>query len=246
MIRNKKWLWLIIIFPLLMLAGFLIWAYTPLGPMPEALSALQSTSMVQVIDGRWLVFEPTTNHKNTGLIIYPGGRVDPRSYSPPAKQLSSSGYLVVIVPMPLNLAVFGAQRAGEVMNAFPDIENWVLAGHSLGGSMAARFTYQHQKDVHGLILWAAYPAEDDDLTDVEMISMSVFGTLDGLTTTQDIDRSRHLLPENVIWVPIEGGNHAQFGWYGDQPGDNPALISREEQQQMIIESTKNILDILED
>jgi hypothetical protein len=29
-------------------------------------------------------------------------------------------------------------------------------------------------------------------------------------------------------VSIEGGNHAQFGWYGPQEGDNPATISREE------------------
>jgi hypothetical protein len=246
MIRNKKWLWLIVIFPLLMFTGFVIWAYTPLGPMPKALSALQSTATVQVIDDRWLVFEPTTNLMKTGLIIYPGGRVDPRSYSPTAKQLSSSGYLVVIVPMPLNLAVFGTERASDVMEVYPEIENWVIAGHSLGGSMAARYAYLHQDDVQALILWAAYPAENDDLSNAEFFSTSVFGTLDGLTTAQDIDRSRHLLPENVIWVPIEGGNHAQFGWYGDQPGDNPALISREQQQQIIIESTKNILDIFED
>ena len=65
--------------------------------------------------------------------------------------------------------------------------------------------------MQGLILWAAYPAVNDDLTNAEMFSMSIFGTLDGLTTPQDIDESRHLLPKNTNWVPLEGGNHAQFG-----------------------------------
>ena len=49
------------------------------------------------------------------------------------------------------------------------------------------------------------------------------------------------MPENTSWVKIDGGNHSQFGWYGDQPGDNPASISREIQQQIIIESTKDLL-----
>lgn len=242
--KNKRWLWLIFIIPLIVFVGFLIWALTPLGPMPEALSATQSSSSVQVIDDKWLIFKPITNTKNTGLIIYPGGRVDPRSYAPAARQLSSSGYTVVIVPMPLNLAVFGSERAGDVMQEFPEISKWVITGHSLGGSMAARYVHRNQENVAAIILWGAYPAEDDGLSNLEVLSMSIFGTLDGLTTLEDIDNSRHLLPENTIWVPIDGGNHAQFGWYGNQPGDNPAVISREEQQQIVIESTRLILEKL--
>ena len=39
-------------------AGFLVWANTPLAPMPEALDALQSDSQVQVTEGSWIVFQP--------------------------------------------------------------------------------------------------------------------------------------------------------------------------------------------
>jgi len=113
------------------------------------------------------------------------------------------------------------------MEAYPEIENWVITGHSLGGSMAARFAYRHQGEVQALVLWEGYPSATDDLSNAEMFSMSIFSTSDGLTTPQDIDESRHLLPENANWVPLEGGNHAQFGWYGDKPGHNPALISHE-------------------
>jgi NAD(P)-dependent dehydrogenase (short-subunit alcohol dehydrogenase family) len=45
----------------------------------------------------------------------------------------------------------------------------------------------------------------------------------------------------TTWVAIQGGNHAQFGWYGDQSGDNPATITREEQQAQIVQATADLL-----
>ena len=47
-----------------------------------------------------------------------------------------------------------------------------------------------------------------------------------------------------LFVPIEGGDHAQFGWYGPQSGDNPATISREEQQAQIVQATVDFLGSL--
>ncbi|MCJ7657798.1 MAG: alpha/beta hydrolase [Anaerolineales bacterium] len=241
---KKTIIWLVLLVILIALIGFSIWAYTPLGPMPEAISAMGSTSEVIVEEYTWLVFQPVDTPINTGLVIYPGGRVDPRSYAPAAKQLAEDGFLVVIVPMPFNLAIFGWQKAGEVIENFPEIDHWVVAGHSLGGSMAARYAIRKPADVDGLVLWAAYPASSDDLSNSHLITMSIYGTNDGLITEQDITNSSLLLPENTSWVAIDGGNHAQFGWYGDQAGDNPASISREKQQQRIIESTRQIVDIV--
>jgi len=241
---KKTIIWLVLLVILIALIGFSIWAYTPLGPMPEAISAMVSTSEVIVEEYTWLVFQPVDTPINTGLVIYPGGRVDPRSYAPAAKQLAEDGFLVVIVPMPFNLAIFGWQKAGEVIENFPEIDHWVVAGHSLGGSMAARYAIRKPTDVDGLVLWAAYPASSDDLLNSNLIIMSIYGTNDGLITEQDITNSSLLLPENTSWVAIDGGNHAQFGWYGDQAGDNPASISREKQQQRIIESTRQIVDIV--
>ncbi|RME52832.1 MAG: alpha/beta hydrolase, partial [Caldilineae bacterium] len=75
-------------------AGFVIWAVTPLGPMPEALAALESDALVAVQTDPWLTFMPVGQQPATGLILYPGGRVDPRSYAPPARQIAAEGYLV--------------------------------------------------------------------------------------------------------------------------------------------------------
>ena len=54
-----------------------------------------------------------------------------------------------------------------------------------------------------------------------------------------------LLPAGTYWVAIEGGNHAGFGWYGDQDGDNPATISRGSQQNQVIQASIEFLDQME-
>ena len=230
---------------LLAVTGFVIWGSTPSGPMSEALDALQSDAQVTVTTtDDWLVFSPTDSQPTTGLIIYPGGHVDFRAYAPAAYQIAAQGYQVVIVPMPLNLAVLNANAAADVVAAYPDIQHWVVGGHSLGGAMAANFAKKHPGEVDGLVLWAAYPASGDDLTASGLKVASIYGTLDGLTTGEDIDASRALLPADTTWAPIQGGNHGQFGWFGEQPGDNAATISRQEQQDQIVAATVALLDSL--
>jgi hypothetical protein len=110
--------------------------------------------------------------------------------------------------------------------------------------MAANFVYSEPSEAQGLVLWASYPASNNDLSNSDTGAVSVYGTLDGLATPDKIAASEPLLPADTIWVSIEGGNHAQFGWYGDQAGDNPATISRQEQQDQIIQATVNFLESL--
>ena len=215
-------------------AGFVIWAEMPLGPMPEALTALQSDAQVEVNMDPWLTFTPAAQAA-TGLIIYPGGRVDARSYAPLAHQIAAAGYLVIIPPMPLNLAVFAPGRAAEVMAAHPEIQRWVIGGHSLGGSMAANFVYKNPGMMAGLVLWASYPADNNALTEFDLPILSIYGTED--MGIDGIEASRPLLPAQTEWVVMDGGNHAQFGWYGPQPGDGTATITRSEEQAQILAAT---------
>ncbi|MEJ2752681.1 MAG: alpha/beta hydrolase [Chloroflexota bacterium] len=226
------------------LAGFIIWAETPLGPMPEALAALETDSAVRVQTQPWLEFWPPDREPAAGIIIYPGGRVDPRSYAPTARALAEEGYLAVITPMPLNLAVFESGAAADVIAAYPEIETWVVGGHSLGGTMAATYAGANAGTVDGLALWASYPADDVLATHTEPDVLSIYATNDGLSTLQEIDASRADLPPQTRWVEIAGGNHAQFGWYGEQPGDGQATISRPDQQAQIVAATADLLERL--
>jgi pimeloyl-ACP methyl ester carboxylesterase len=127
------------------------------------------------------------------------------------------------------------------MDAYPEIERWVVGGHSLGGAMAANFADTQPERVAGLVLWASYPAESNDLSGRDLPVVSVYGTLDGLATVEKIEASRPLLPADTEWVAIAGGNHAQFGWYGEQAGDNPAEIGRREQQAQTVAATAALL-----
>jgi dienelactone hydrolase len=225
--------------------GFLIWANKPLAPMPEAYAALQSDGQVVVDEGGWIVFQPASSQPDTGLIFYPGGRVDPRAYAPVARAIAQQGYLVVIVPMPLNLAVLGPNKAQEVMDAYPEIQRWAIGGHSLGGAMAARFAYQNPGVAQGLVLWAAYPASSDDLSVQNLDVLSMIGSRDGLGTGEGVENTRQLLPESTNFVVIDGGNHAQFGSYGEQPGDTEAAITQDEQQAQVLKATLEFLAGLE-
>jgi hypothetical protein len=108
--------------------------------------------------------------------------------------------------------------------------------------MAASYAYNHSDQIDGLVLWASYPASSNDLSHSTIMTTSISASLDGLSTTDKIAASRSLLPTDTNWVQIEGGNHAQFGWYGDQTGDNPATISRVDQQAQVIKSTLDLLN----
>lgn len=240
--RRNSLLMIVLTLPFLAVGGFVLWAGSAAGPLPEAQEALDSDALVQVVEEPWYTFTPVDGAPAVGLVIYPGGRVDARAYAPMARSVAGAGYLAVIAPMPLNLAFLDADQVTEVQQAYPDIREWVLAGHSLGGAMAARFTARNPRSVDGLVLWAAYPAESDDLSDSNIPIGSIYGTLDGLATLSEIEASRPLLPPQTRWVSIEGGNHAQFGWYGAQSGDNPAAISRQAQQAQILEATLAVLE----
>jgi pimeloyl-ACP methyl ester carboxylesterase len=223
------------------LAGFVIWAATPAGTLMETtVTALESSNTITVTQEQWLAFTPNTPPQ-TGFIFYPGGRVLPEAYAPILRQISEAGYLVIAPAMPLNLAVFGPNTADEIIAAYPDIGTWVIGGHSLGGAMAAGYARNHLDSIAGLVLWASYPQESDSLAETTLPVVSIYGTRDGLATPDKIEASRVYLPAETVFVSLEGGNHAQFGDYGEQDSDHPAQISRTEQQGQILTATLALL-----
>ena len=225
------------------LFGFVIWARYPAQPQTEALDALLTEQANQdVSDQDWLVFQGEIREPAVGLILYPGGRVDYRAYAAHAQGTAEAGFTVVLVPMPLNFAFFGINRAEDVMAAFPEVEIWAVGGHSLGGAMAAEFTLRNPQSVSGLVLWAAYPGQNSNLSEVDVPVISIYATNDGLAAVDEIQDSEDRLPESTEFVRIEGGNHAGFGWYGAQNGDGVAEISQEVQQSQIVDATVMFLE----
>lgn len=217
---------------------------------PEVFDALTSDDDVAVHEvyvPQWrdvyYVFEPKALTPATGFIIYPGGTADPRAYAPTAHALAAGGYLTVIVSMPLDLAVLGSRRALHIIRTYRDIETWAVGGHSLGGAMACKYARRYTWSVEAAILWAAYPSALYSLEREPLKVISIYGTNDGLATLEDIEQSREHLPADTVWVEIQGGNHAQFGWVecDDLGDDNPADITLEEQQAAIRDATAAFL-----
>jgi hypothetical protein len=227
-------------------------------PLPEALAALESDediTVTEVIVTEWpegsnfyYTFEPNVPDTTIGFIIYPGALVDPRSYAPFAHEIARGGFLTVIVKM-VNDVAFGesAQRATKVISDYPEIEKWAIGGHSMGGFGACVYTKEHAANIDGVVLWAAYPTDIARLDDKIIKVISIYGAKDGLATPDEIDDSREDLPPYTQFIEVVGGNHTQFGWYDTspdpiQPDDNPADITREEQQNIIVQATVNFLD----
>jgi pimeloyl-ACP methyl ester carboxylesterase len=220
--------------------GFVVWAETPLGPAPEALSALESDSQVTVTINDFITFRPSNMQRTTGFIFYPGGHVDYRSYAVPLREIAAQGYLVILLPVRLNLAFFDINAADPVFAAYPEIKHWAVGGHSLGGVAAGLYAKDHLGQLDGIIFWASYPA-DDSLKNANLKVFSIYGTND-MAGMQKFKETSALLPTETQFVVMDGGNHAQFGDYGPQPGDKVATISRTEQQKQIVEATIKFLE----
>jgi hypothetical protein len=179
---------------LIILAGVYLYTLSPVGPLPEALPYLQNTDQVQVTTtGNFAWFQPTSNPARIGFIFYPGGRVDYRSYAPLAASLAAKGWPSAIVPMPLDLAVLGPDKAHDVIKAHPEITRWVIGGHSLGGPMAAQFAAQNTSSISGIVFLASYPA-DNKLKSSNLSTLAIFGENDGLVTAEDREKFRPRFP----------------------------------------------------
>lgn len=239
--KRYKILLSIIAFILIIAGIFTIWLLNPYQAEEKAAAVMEKES-IKVTEEDWLLFKTEKDNPEKGLIFYPGARVQAEAYAPLAAQIADSGHQVVIPPMPLNLAVFGINKADQIMKKFSEVNEWYIAGHSLGGAMAANYAENNSSKLKGLILLAAYPAESDDLSNYNLDVLSIYAEKDAFATLEDIKNSRELLPENTIWKEVKGGNHSQFGYYGFQRGDNQAQISLEKQQQEILSAVLSFME----
>ena len=218
--------------------GFIVWANSVLGPASEAFGALRSDAQVTVNVDQFVAFQPANKKTTTAFVFYPGARVDYRSYAVSLHKIAAEGYLVILLPVRLNLAILDTNAADGAISAFPAIRHWVVGGHSLGGVAAATYASKHA-DIDGLVLWASYPA-NDALKDSKIKVISIYGTQD-ISSAEVFEKTRPLLPLDAEFVVIQGGNHAQFGDYGVQPGDHEATITRADQQKQVADATAQFL-----
>ena len=184
-----------------------------------------------------IVFEP--QGATVGFIFYPGGKVEHNAYQPLMAALAREGVLCVLVEMPFNLAVFDINAADGIQEQYPEIEDWYIGGHSLGGSMAASYLADHVDEYEGLILLGSYSTAD--LSDTDLDVLSIYGSEDKVLNREKYDENKSNLPDDFSEIVIEGGCHAYFGMYGAQDGDGTPTISNHEQIGLTVENIMKVL-----
>lgn len=207
----------------LIVVGFLVWAKTVMqGERPASLEAWTDERVsIESFDDS-VVMTPIDEASDRGLVFIPGARVDPYAYlAKLVDVVAETGTTVVITKPTLNLAFFDQRPLETFTGHAPEVSEWYVGGHSLGGVRACMMAADDE--VAGVVFFASYCASD--LSESGLAVLSISGSDDGLSTPGEIEGAAHLLPDDATFVEIDGANHASFGDYGVQAGDGDATAS---------------------
>ena len=221
---------------------FLQWALRPMKPTQDFVSTIEEEGLTLVKKRFGHLLQKKDGNEKLGIIFYPGGRILPMAYLPILKQIALKGFPVYLVKMPLNMAIFDYKRAIKIIDKHLEFNAWVIGGHSLGGAMAVHLVKRVPHKFKGVFLWGAYPSSKDDISDIKVPVLTVFGNCDGVTTIEKIDECRHLFPTHAQWECLDGGNHAQFGCYGIEKKDKPAQLSQSSQHLKVANITLTFIN----
>ncbi len=241
----RQWLRRLWVVAGLSFTGWLVWNAQAHGVDP---ALRQSGDSVVVQDaGAVLRLLPRDSTPKAGLLFLPGGGVDPVAYLPLLHRVAAAGHPVVLVRLPWRSAPTAASRAEvwrrlAAARAGDSTRPWVLAGHSRGAALAARYVGEEGGRVAGLVLIATTHPKAASLATTVVPVTKIWGTRDCVAPPAAMFANAALLPVATRWVRIEGANHAQFAHYGRQLGDCAATIPREVQQA---ETAGALLEALE-
>jgi hypothetical protein len=226
--RALRWTAWVVAVVVLLAVVFLVWANIVMQGTRSAALQVWRDDRVSVRDaGDSVVMTPTGDANGVGIVFIPGAKVDPYAYMATFRQVVASGTTVVITKPTLHLAFFDTRGLSTFEAQAPSVATWAVGGHSLGGVRACQLA----PDADGLLLFGSYCANDIRRSYIDVLSVS--GSRDGLSTPAKVAAARHLLPSTATMTEIAGANHADFGAYGDQPGDRTATISRAQARAQI-------------
>lgn len=217
------------------------------GPSQEVKAALQSDDAVEVSnlnDGAWLVFNPAQGSPKAGLVIYPEGYQDIRTYAPLSRRLAEAGYLVALISrrekFPFTLAEED-QNVSALMASLPQVPTWFIGGHTWGANLAAYFAKSHPDQVAGVVLWGGRLEPASSLAGSKLPVLMIYGTRDDENENL-VAGIRPFLPPQTEWVAIEGGNRVNFANFGPMSRDVGAAIPAAQQQAQAAAATLQFME----
>lgn len=214
-----------------------IWIGFQAAELPDGtLHSSKSVAVEPHSEGGWR-FQPSQPAPDASTLIFlPGGMVEPVAYAPLLRAVAEAGYPAVLLPLPWRCACTEAQRRRlfDAIGAEASRGPVVLAGHSRGAALAARYVSEHANQVQGVVLMATVHPRDFSLAGLTIPITRIYGSNDGVAKYSSMRANAHLLPVHTQWVRIEGGNHVQFGFYRHQLMAGEATIPRDQQQRQIL------------
>jgi hypothetical protein len=220
---------------------FVIWSAIPLNPVQKELDiVLNDPGLVVEDKPNYIILKSKDSNAKSGLIFYPGAKIDSRAYLYKLAPLVSQGKLNIFISKPFLHYAFTDISAGDkIVSENKEIAKWGISGHSLGGAMACKYT-KDSKNMDFLILFGSYCADDISVSNIKVLS--VVGSEDGLLGSSKIDKYKLNFPKAAQFEIIEGMNHAQIGNYGDQFGDKHAISPDEFTRLRLTNTIKNFLN----
>ncbi|MCC8149899.1 MAG: alpha/beta hydrolase [Lachnospiraceae bacterium] len=180
--------------------------------------------------------------KKIGFLIFTGAQTDEPAYAYIAYLLHRGSYPVVIPKQPFQMSAFGVKHGMEIMESHPEIEKWILIGHSLGGVPVSRIAAARPDQVIGAAFLATYASAD--LSGLDISAIRIVAENDGIMDNDRMPNFNHNLPEDSATVIIKGANHQGFAAYDSLSNrDGKATISWQEQNEL---SVRYILEFFEE
>lgn len=225
----------------------LAWWLVPFSAVEPSLSAMDSDANLTITESAGqIVLAPTGTTSEVGVFFQPGARVDARAYAAVLRPLAENGFTVVIPKQPFGIAFLATGAFDSARAEHRPVDRWVLGGHSLGGVVAAMdaesFAQATNDPAAGLLFYASYPATD--MSALDLPTLSVSGSQDGLATPAKVNDSKPTMPSGSLFTVIKGGSHANFGDYGPQPGDGQPTISRDSAREQISQASLEFVQSL--
>ncbi len=218
----KKLLGIVIIVILAIYASLIVYTMSSYHPEPQMYDYIVEDSLTRTENSNAITYE-TSNYKKN-IILVPGGKVMPEAYEYLAYSIALEGYKVSIVKTPFQLAILSPYQANRLYE--DGIEN-IIMGHSLGGVVASLNAGKLSYDK--IILMGSYPIADTGSSN----TLILVGSEEKLLENEKF--YENTVSSFVEVQEVDGGNHAYFGFYGEQKGDGVASKSNKDIQDIVVD-----------
>lgn len=149
--------------------GFTIYVNDYYQGTQNAINAIKSNTNVTVEEKKDYVSFVSEEGLKKGIKFFQGGKVDHIAYAPYMQDFAKEGYVSILIISPFRLAMFGLNSARKAINAFPEIEEWTVIGHSLGGVFGSNFVAKNNYRINNMVFLASYPVSDFSLLSTRVL-----------------------------------------------------------------------------